>query len=312
MTGAPLDLITVIERMAPGAALTKTWPLEGGISSRMTAFEFTEGGARRQAILREPGKWAFRQNAKVAAHEYMLLKGMGEHGVPVSEPLYLDEENNPPRYLVVAYADGAPDYRPERAEKIVKRAAPALAAIHNAPLDGFRGLPDQNDRWRRIIYGAEKQMDADQGELRIRKRLKRLWPPPFNPPVVQHGDFWPGNYLWKKGKLTAVIDWEDAGIGDPLYDLAVSRLDLLWAFGKKAMESFTAAYLKARPVDTATLPVWELCVALRPLYNFSEWASLWPAQGRSDITEATMRADHKWFVKNAFKRLSKAPAPTWP
>lgn len=36
-----------------------------------------------------------------------------------------------------------------------------------------------------------------------------------------HGDYRPKNLLWLENKITAVIDWEHALIGDPYYDLAV-------------------------------------------------------------------------------------------
>ena len=60
--------------------------------------------------------------------------------------------------------------------------------------------------------------------------------------MLLHGDFWPGNILWRYGQLVAVIDWEDAALGDPLADVANSRLEILWAFGIDAMQSFTHYY----------------------------------------------------------------------
>ena len=40
--------------------------------------------------------------------------------------------------------------------------------------------------------------------------MLRRPPPPVqvNRPVLLHGDFWPGNILWRDGRLVAVIDWE--------------------------------------------------------------------------------------------------------
>jgi aminoglycoside phosphotransferase (APT) family kinase protein len=42
------------------------------------------------------------------------------------------------------------------------------------------------------------------------------WP---GPPVWVHGDLAPGNLLVRQGKLTAVIDWGAAGVGDPAVEL---------------------------------------------------------------------------------------------
>jgi aminoglycoside phosphotransferase (APT) family kinase protein len=39
-------------------------------------------------------------------------------------------------------------------------------------------------------------------------------------PTVVHGDFWGGNMCVRESRLTGVLDWEAAAIGDPAVDLA--------------------------------------------------------------------------------------------
>ena len=69
--------------------------------------------------------------------------------------------------------------------------------------------------------------------------LEEVWPlSQQNRSVLLHGDFWPGNILWRDGQIVGVIDWEDAAFGDPLADIANTRLELLWAFGVEAMRQF--------------------------------------------------------------------------
>jgi aminoglycoside phosphotransferase (APT) family kinase protein len=88
---------------------------------------------------------------------------------------------------------------------------------------------------------------------------------------VVHGDYWPGNVLWRDGKLVGVIDWEvgvidweEAAFGDPMADLANVRLELVWHFATAVMDMLTHEYLALRPgVGIATLPVWDLRAALR-------------------------------------------------
>lgn len=41
-------------------------------------------------------------------------------------------------------------------------------------------------------------------------------------PVWVHGDLMPANLLLSDGRLTGVLDWGGAGIGDPAIDLAVA------------------------------------------------------------------------------------------
>jgi aminoglycoside phosphotransferase (APT) family kinase protein len=47
-------------------------------------------------------------------------------------------------------------------------------------------------------------------------------PPWDGPPAWAHADLSPGNLLVRDGRLTAVIDWGAAGVGDPTVDLVVA------------------------------------------------------------------------------------------
>jgi aminoglycoside phosphotransferase (APT) family kinase protein len=42
------------------------------------------------------------------------------------------------------------------------------------------------------------------------------------PPIWFHGDLLPGNLLFRDGRLSAVIDWSGAGVGDPACDLMIA------------------------------------------------------------------------------------------
>jgi aminoglycoside phosphotransferase (APT) family kinase protein len=57
-------------------------------------------------------------------------------------------------------------------------------------------------------------------------------------PVLRHGDPWYGNWLVDDhGRLTALIDWEDAAIGDPAIDFC-DQLYLGHAFTQKVIEAY--------------------------------------------------------------------------
>jgi aminoglycoside phosphotransferase (APT) family kinase protein len=47
-------------------------------------------------------------------------------------------------------------------------------------------------------------------------------PPWDGPPTWAHADLAPGNVLVRDGRLTAVLDWGAAGVGDPTVDLVVA------------------------------------------------------------------------------------------
>lgn len=57
--------------------------------------------------------------------------------------------------------------------------------------------------------------------------IRRRKPRPLDLCVV-HGDFNPANFLYRDGNLAAIIDWENAHIGDPREDLGwMKQMDLL-------------------------------------------------------------------------------------
>jgi aminoglycoside phosphotransferase (APT) family kinase protein len=140
--------------------------------------------------------------------------------------------------------------------------------------------------------------------VEIRDVLSRSWARrTANAPALLHGDYWPGNVLWNDGRLVGVVDWEESRIGDPLVDLAIARLEMLWTFGLEAMHAFTQQYATLSGFDLDELPYWDLDAALRPVFNLGEWAAGWPELGRPDVTAATMRAAHRTFVDMAFEAL---------
>jgi prepilin-type processing-associated H-X9-DG protein len=141
------------------------------------------------------------------------------------------------------------------------------------------------------------RLDDSLSEGHIRDALEAIWlPAQHNPSVLLHGDYWPGNTLWCDGHLVAVIDWENAAIGDPLADLANGRLEILWAFGEEAMQHFTNQYVLLAAVDCTNLPHWDLYAALRPASRLDTW-------GLDEATEQRMRRWHEVFVTQALEQL---------
>ena len=116
-----------------------------------------------------------------------------------------------------------------------------------------------------------------------------------------HGDYWPGNVLWQDGRLAAVIDWEDASLGDPLADLATARVELLCRYGDEAMERFSTSYLASyrdtiEPLPLDSLPLWELYVSAAALATMGQW-------GLEPSEEARRRARTERFFDRAAEQL---------
>jgi aminoglycoside phosphotransferase (APT) family kinase protein len=69
-------------------------------------------------------------------------------------------------------------------------------------------------------------------------------PPWTGPPVWHHGDLDPRNWLVKDGRISGVIDWGSAGVGDPACDVMVA-----WKLYSVAARD---AFREALPIDDAT------------------------------------------------------------
>jgi aminoglycoside phosphotransferase (APT) family kinase protein len=300
----------LVQRMDPESRLLRAWPLKGGISARMTALEIERADGRTQSlIVRQPGEASVTRNPKAAADQFNVLRILSAAGLPVQTPYYLDEAGEilPTPYLVIEYIAGEPVLTPSDIDDFVQQLAAQLAAIHS--LQGswadLSFLPRQAERLAQMFAARPANLDASSVEGRVRMTLESVWPlPETNDPVLLHGDFWPGNIIWRGGRIAAVIDWEEAELGDRLSDVAITRLDILWAFGVAAMNDFTARYRAMTSVDLVDLPYWDLYAALRPISNIAEWAAVYPDLGRTDITEETMREGHRRFVAQAFEKLS--------
>ena len=290
----------VAQQVEPHSTLLRTWELQGGVSAQVTALELARpDGRTRKLVVRQHGAVDREHNPQIAADEFKLLQLLQSVGVAAPAPLYLDQSGAifATPYIVLEYVEGQPEFAPANLPDFLLQFATQLARIHQiqcADLD-LSFLPKQETRHAATLSTRPIQMDESLDEGRIRDALEAGWPlPQRNEAVLLHGDFWPGNILWREGKLVAVLDWEDAQTGDPLADVANSRLEILWAFGNEAMRQFTRHYQALAALDYTDLPYWDLWAALRPAGKIGAW-------GLDAGTEQRMRESHRWFITQAFQ-----------
>tara|TARA_R110002124_G_scaffold138073_1_gene301331 strand:- start:1687 stop:3060 length:1374 start_codon:yes stop_codon:yes gene_type:complete len=78
-------------------------------------------------------------------------------------------------------------------------------------------------------------------------------------PVIVHGDAGPGNFLFEGGRVTALLDWELVHYGDPMADLAMLCLRMLFQGFVPLPEAFSAyEAVGGYPVDLKRLRYWRL------------------------------------------------------
>ena len=261
-------------------------------------------------MLRQYGAANLRSDPRSASHEYELLALLHGAGLPVPRPRYADESRTifPVPCLVIDFVDAAAVTEPADVTgdgaAFTGELAAALASIHQADVSrsDLPHLRDVADLATTKIGTRPASLDQALDEAAVRAALTRAWPPPHvNEPVVLHGDYWPGNTLWRGGTLVCVIDWEDAVFGDPLADVANARMELAMAFSTAAASGFTRQYAELMPsVNLTALPHWDLYAALRHQGRMTGW-------GLSAADLARLQAGHREFTSAA---LARFPSPS--
>lgn len=300
---SPQHLADIVSRLSPDAYLLAAHPLTGGVSAQVIAFEIEHpDGTTQKLVFRRHGEIDYSTNPHIAADEFKLLQILQSVGVPAPVPVYLDDSRDllPTPYLVIEYVEGETQLTPRHVTPFVRQLANQLSIIHiaNYTNHDLSFLPDQTKRLAAKLQNRPTVLDDTLSESRIRDTLEsRGVPHPHNKPTLLHGDYWQGNVLWHQDKIAAVIDWEDAALGEPLSDLANARLEILWAFGTRAMHTLTQHYQSLTPLDYTQLPLWDLYAALRYASKLDTW-------GLDPQTVRKMRQRHKFFVDAALRHFA--------
>jgi aminoglycoside phosphotransferase (APT) family kinase protein len=263
-----VDAEPLIARIVPGARVTDCRPLTGGVSAEVhtVIFQRPDGGTERVVVRNHrnfPGK---PDRCDRAAREHALLTVLHAAGAPVPRPRLFA----PPDTLVIDFVEGTTELPNDPEVQL----ADALAAIHATDPSGLPELPATEDplpdlhTW--LAQPDESGVDALVDPARLDAAAARCGP--FaGPRRLLHGDYWPGNVMWHEGRLTAVLDWEDAAVGDPLSDLACARVELACVAGARVAERFTRHYLAITGADDARLALWDLFVSTAALQFMDEW-----------------------------------------
>ena len=107
-----------------------------------------------------------------------------------------------------------------------------LATWHSAPareleLPSFGPVRSMPEHQRDQLAGIEALFEREDREVPIdalaRAQLEHLLhhvPDHDGEPVLVQGDTGPGNFMYADGRVTAIVDWELAHVGDPMDDIA--------------------------------------------------------------------------------------------
>lgn len=180
-------------------------------------------------------------SAHAVDREYRLISALHPLGFPVPRPYSLcsDPEVIGAIFYVMelakgrAYTNGAlPEFEPADRRGMYEQLVDTLADLHNidpnaAGLGDF-GKPG-NYFERQVARWTRQYRDSQTDDLPEMERLIAYLPaslPEQSRTSIVHGDYRIDNVLFDHGKLTAVLDWELATLGDPVADF--SYLAMQW------------------------------------------------------------------------------------
>ena len=218
--------------------------IPGGFSKFTLFFTLhdSQAPAPRQLVLRQDMK--FRFLGKTVTDEFGLLGKLHQAGLPVAAPLWLEEDASLFGGAFIVSARVAGDANVARwaadaghAGRACRELAAAAGRLHGFAPSAL-GYPAEADT---VSAGACLEQDIANWTARFHRlrqenlpllELPLAWlarniPPALyqRPARVVHGDFGFHNLMvGQAGEVTAVLDWEFAGLSDPTQDVRFLRM----------------------------------------------------------------------------------------
>jgi len=220
--------------------------LSGGFSKTTVLFDVKNPNQNSESLViraEQPLSLLFLPGAKVA-NEFHVLKLAYEAGIPVAEPLWLEDDKAlfGEHFIVSRKASGQNlgsriNVREQLSDSLLHDFVRNLARIHQIPIS-----PDDDNVRRSHLAHAPKfgsRTEAIAELLRCwREGIKSLRLPPSpllvralswlednipedtGKPVLLHGDYGLHNILVENDRVSCILDWESSNIGDPAEDIA--------------------------------------------------------------------------------------------
>ena len=307
MTGlSAAALARVCDAIAPGGRVVRVRPLRGGISSSVHLVQVeTDDGARHGVVVRRYGEYSQRIDPPACAREFKLLTALADTSFPAPRPLLLDAEGGPfgAPTVVMSRLPGRPLLAPRDLDRYLEQMARTLAELHALPIAGLEFLRDQRAMVDRNL-ASDRDTHGDPLQQAVLDAVLAEWDNVSQSErrrVLVHGDYWPGNVLFLRGRLVGVVDWEQPRLGDPAKDVATCRGDLCVMFGQDAADAFAARYEAASGQALQNMRFWDLFISTWAVPEMPEWAGAYRILGRKDLTLEVANERIRNFARTALE-----------
>jgi aminoglycoside phosphotransferase (APT) family kinase protein len=233
---------------ALGGTVIAARPLRGGTASAVHLLTVRRGGGAVELVVlrRYVRPETVAEEPDVAEQEARALRlaaglDLGP-GVATPRPLALDASGTHAGVpaLVMSRVPGRVVWHPPELDRWLRRLAAPLPGIHAAPLPP-PGVIRPYAPYRQDSYRPPAWARWPRTWLRAVDWFHRPIPADAGPDRFIHRDYHPGNVLWRRGRVTGVVDWSSASIGPASVDVGHCRGNL-FAYGLEAADRFTAIW----------------------------------------------------------------------
>jgi aminoglycoside phosphotransferase (APT) family kinase protein len=279
-----------IERTAGGRVVDCTQVAGGGRSG--FAVDIAVGDDVRRLFLQRGGRGGVGSFMGFA-REAEVYRALEPLGIPIPHVWGVDEDLD---VFLVDRAEGKVWFRPPRDDAVALAVAQDfmrhLATWHSTPareldLPTFGPVRSVREHQRDQLAGIQRLFEQEDRiqpiDALARAQLDHLVDhvPDFDgEPVLVQGDTGPGNFMYVDERVTAIVDWELAHLGDPMDDIAW----LSWRATQQGWPDFPARlreYEAASGIDVDPARV--------RYYRLNACARLGPRFGLADMGEGTTR-----------------------
>jgi aminoglycoside phosphotransferase len=192
-----------------------------------------------------------------SAREAEIYRALAGSGIPIPKVWGASAEH---QAFLVDRVKGVtwmhPPATPEEQLSVAQDFIRHLATWHKLDPDkldlpSFKPVLSAREHQKRVVADMRAQATAQGGDaiepmLRISLDfLERELPDYEGPTVLLQGDTGPGNFMYENGKVSGVIDWELAHLGDPMDDIA-------WVTWRATQHTFTHVPDRLREYEALT------------------------------------------------------------
>lgn len=284
----------IVNSFAKSAKLISWQVMKGGSSTDVFLLKIQQKNEILKYVLRTEGSKPAENSTKV---EFALLNSLYLQNIPVSRPIYLDTSckiiDKP--FMIMTYLDGDIDSPDNKDLNSISKMVEALKVIHGIDVSALPKLSlriDPLSNIETLLPSGAKWDDLKTFLLSLSSQRYK------GKSVLLHGDFWSGNILWENNEIVGILDWEYAAFGDPLYDLAVTSLEMRYQYGERGMEQCKSFYSKSFELDNYRLSLWLIFIAASTHYHIKSW-------NLSEERKERIKHESLLTISEEFKKLSK-------